>query len=601
VTEARLHALLIGAVCGALLALPALIPGFYASLLALTFTYVIAAVGVNLLTGYTGLVTVGHGGFFAIGAYATALMARQWGTSILPGLVAGAVVAALVGFALGIICLRLGGAFLAIATLGFALTIGAILNNVPFFDGREGITLGGNALVGIPIKDVGFYYLALATMALVMLFQWSIVRSGVGRAFIALRDSERPAEAMGVNVRLYKTLAFTLSAALTGIAGVLFAHHTSYVSAETFGNAWLSVDFLTAVVVGGQGSLLGSALGAAFVVLVPYYLGELRDFAFIVNGIALIAVLLFAPAGMAGLLARAVHLTVGGRPPRPSRPSSAPSPSITDRAIIGDPEPLTLRRPQLELTVTNLHVHFGGVHALDGVSLRVPARTVYGVIGPNGAGKTTLFNCISRFQPFERGEIRFRGQNLGRLGPHDLAGLGIARTFQNIKLFQSMSTLDNILVGMHVRLGAPAAAMLSLPAGRRREASMRAEAAAIAAMLGLDEVLEQQVSHLPLGYQKRVELARAIASAPKLLLLDEPVAGCNEEETQELAVTIRRINDQLGVTVVVVEHDMSLVASICDEVTVLDFGRVIARGAPAEIFNNPSVVEAYLGEPVVHA
>ncbi len=305
-----------GAFAG-LAVMPTLIPSFYASLLAFTFTYVIAAVGVNLLTGYTGLVTVGHGGFFAIGAYTTALMAKYLSTSVVPGLLTGTLVSGLIGFALGIVCLRLGGAFLAIATIGFALAIGAILNNWPIFEGREGIQLGKNAVLGLPIRDVGFYYVALVVMALVMLASWSLVRSGVGRAFIAMRDSERAAEAMGINLRLYKTWAFAISAAMTGAGGVLFAHHNRYVSAETFGDAWLSVDFLTAVVVGGQASLVGSALGAFFVVLVPYYLGELRDFAYILNGVALIVVLLFAPDGVAGVLARASRALLGKARPRP--------------------------------------------------------------------------------------------------------------------------------------------------------------------------------------------------------------------------------------------------------------------------------------------
>ncbi|MGH7319622.1 MAG: branched-chain amino acid ABC transporter permease [Candidatus Rokuibacteriota bacterium] len=306
---------LTAAALAGLAVMPTLIPSFYASLLAFTFAYVIAAVGVNLLTGYTGLVTVGHGGFFAIGAYTTALMAKHLATSVVPGLLAGMLVSGLIGFALGIVCLRLGGAFLAIATLGFALAVGAILNNWPVFEGREGIQLGKNAVLTLPIRDVGFYYVALTVMALIMLASWSLVRSGVGRAFIAMRDSERAAEAMGINLRLYKTWAFAISAAMTGAGGVLFAHHNRYVSTETFGDAWLSVDFLTAVVVGGQGSLFGSVLGAFFVVLVPYYLGELRDFAYILNGVALIVVLLFAPDGVAGVLARASRALLGkGRP-----------------------------------------------------------------------------------------------------------------------------------------------------------------------------------------------------------------------------------------------------------------------------------------------
>jgi len=254
------------------------------------------------------------------------------------------------------------------------------------------------------------------------------------------------------------------------------------------------------------------------------------------------------------------------------------------------------------LSARGVHVHFGGLRALDGVDLRVPPGSIYGLIGPNGAGKTTLFNCISRFQPYSAGAIHYRGRDLGALGPHDAMGLGMARTFQNINLFRSRSTLDNILIGMHARLGNPLAAMLSLPSGRRREGVLRGRAHQMAEMFGLTDVLDQQVVHLPFGYQKRVELARALASEPTLLLLDEPVAGCNEEETRELCEIVRAINRDLNVTVLVVEHDMSLVRAICDEVTVLDFGRNIARGAPVEILNHPAVVEAYLGETVaLHA
>jgi branched-chain amino acid transport system ATP-binding protein len=255
----------------------------------------------------------------------------------------------------------------------------------------------------------------------------------------------------------------------------------------------------------------------------------------------------------------------------------------------------------MSLRIEDVSVQFGGLQALDGVSFEVPERAIYGLIGPNGAGKTTLFNCISRFQAYHRGTIHYRGHDLGPLGPHDIVRVGMARTFQNINLFRSLSTLDNILVGMHSRLGQPIAAMLSLPAGRRREAAMRARAFEVAELFGLGDVLGQVVVHLPFGYQKRVELARALASEPTLLLLDEPVAGCNEEETAELARSIRRINREMGVTVLVVEHDMSLVRAICDEATVLDFGRKIAAGAPERILNDPAVIEAYLGEAAVHA
>jgi ABC-type branched-subunit amino acid transport system permease subunit len=275
---------------GFLLILPMFIESFYASLLTMTYIYIIAAIGVNILTGFTGLVTVGHGGFFAIGAYTTALLGKYLDVSIFPGLFAGGIAAGIVGFLLGIIFLRLSGAFLAIGTLGFAFAVGSILNNWSIFEGREGITLPTNSILGFEFADVGLYFFCLVTMIFLVMFAQSLVKSSVGRAFTAIRDSERAAESSGINLRFYKA---------------------NYVSSETFGDAWLSVDFLVAVVVGGQASFAGSILGGAFVVLLPYYLSEYRDFAFILKGIVLILVLLFAPAGLSDLLGRLYRNILG--------------------------------------------------------------------------------------------------------------------------------------------------------------------------------------------------------------------------------------------------------------------------------------------------
>lgn len=290
------------------LILPAFIESFYASLLSMTFIYIIASVGVSILTGFTGLVTVGHGGFFAIGAYTTALMAKHLGTSIVPGMLAGGITAGIVGVLLGLIFLRLAGAFMAIGTLGFAFAVGAIINNWSIFEGREGITLPPNNIIGFEFEDIGFYYVCLLTLVVILVLAWSIIRSAVGRAFKAMRDGEKAAESCGVNLRTYRTLSFAISAAFTGVGGALFAHHTNYVSSEVFGDIWLSVDFLLAVVVGGQFSLAGPVLGGAFVVLVPYYLAELRDFSFILKGVVLILVLQFAPDGLANLAAKPLKI-----------------------------------------------------------------------------------------------------------------------------------------------------------------------------------------------------------------------------------------------------------------------------------------------------
>ncbi len=283
------------------------VEGWMASQAALIIIYIIAAQGVSIVTGYTGLVTVGHGGFLAIGAYTSALLSKFFGVDLSIGIIAGGIVAGLIGFALGLVFLRLSGAFMAIGTLGFAFFIGTIVNNVPIFEGREGISLPDNRIFGMEIGDVGFYVVALVCLSLTTLFIFRLVHSGVGRAFMALRDSERAAESSGVNRVLYRTLSFSISAAITGIAGALNAHIVNYVSAEVFADIWYSVDFLVATVVGGSAMMMGPFIGGVFIVMVPFFFEQLADFAFILKGVVLIAVLLLAPAGIAEVLARPVR------------------------------------------------------------------------------------------------------------------------------------------------------------------------------------------------------------------------------------------------------------------------------------------------------
>ena len=275
-----------------------------ASQAALVVIYIMAAQGVSILTGYTGLVTVGHGGFLAIGAYTSALLTKHFGVDMLIGLAAGGIMAGAIGYGLGFVFLRLSGAFMAIGTLGFAFFVGTIVNNVPIFEGREGISLPDNHIFGVVIGDTGFYVVSILVLALTTLFVYCLIRSGVGRAFMALRDSEKAAESSGVNRVFYRTLAFSVSAAITGVAGALNAHIVNYISAEVYADIWYSVDFLVATVVGGSAVLMGPFIGGAFVALVPFFLEELADFSYILKGAVLIGVLILAPAGIADVLAR---------------------------------------------------------------------------------------------------------------------------------------------------------------------------------------------------------------------------------------------------------------------------------------------------------
>ncbi len=272
---------------------------------AVVIIYVIAAQGVALLVGYTGLVSVGHGGFLAIGAYTAALLTKNYGVDMLIAIVAGGIMSAFVGMLLGLVFLRLAGPFMAIGTLGFAFFVGTVVNNVPMFEGREGISLPPtNRLLGMQIGDTGFYYVALIVLALVTLFLYSLLRSGVGRALRALRDSERAAESSGVSRLFYRTLAFSISACITGLAGALNGLVIHYVASEVYADIWYSVDFLVAVVVGGSSMLMGPFVGGFFVVMVPFFFDRMADFASILKGVVLILVLIFAPAGVCEVVAR---------------------------------------------------------------------------------------------------------------------------------------------------------------------------------------------------------------------------------------------------------------------------------------------------------
>ncbi|MEO5882085.1 MAG: branched-chain amino acid ABC transporter permease [Caldimonas sp.] len=294
----------------ALLLLTPLVPGFkgwMAGQASLVIVYIIAAQGVSILSGYTGLVSVGHGGFLAIGAYAAALLTKYFAVDLVLAVVTGAVAAGFVGMVMGLIFLRLAGPFMAIGTLGFAFFVGTIVNNVPIFEGREGISLPPNRIFGVVIGDIGFYYASVVFLALVTLFIFSLVRSSVGRALKALRDSEKAAQSCGVNRLSYRTLAFTVSATITGAAGALNGLVVHYVSAEVYSDIWYSVDILVAAVVGGSAMLMGPIVGGAFVALLPFFLETFADFSFILKGVVLIAVLMFAPAGVCDVLARPIR------------------------------------------------------------------------------------------------------------------------------------------------------------------------------------------------------------------------------------------------------------------------------------------------------
>ncbi len=608
----------------------ALIPLGLAALIARNYTlytwslagvYVIAAIGLNLLTGYAGQISLGHAGLLAIGAYASALLAIKLGWPIAATLPAAGLLTGLVGLVLLIPALRLTALYFAIATLGFGAAVSQLLPNwSALTGGHQGLRVPKMALTATG-SDLERYLLMLLAVFVMIVLAYNLVRSHLGRAWLAMRDHEPAAQALGIYPPKLKAYAFLVSAFFTGIAGGLYAHLVGYISPGDF-HLGISITLFAMIVVGGLATIPGAILGAAFLSLLPHWLATTREFSQIFYGAALVAVVVFLPYGIWGQLllgyyrlrfsdeawaarvrtwiARLQRLT---RPLQLKlRPSSAPDvpPFTSDEALKAPSSRSNLRRTGGELLkLEDITMQFGGLKALDGVSFSVWEGEIVGLIGPNGAGKTTLFNLISRFYTPTSGRIWLNGEEITKLGPHQLIERGVMRTFQNIGLFPFMSVLDNLLVGEHRRFQSGLlSTALGLPRARREEQALKLQAERRLAEFGLAFIKDAYVWALPYGTKKLIELLRALLAEPQLLLLDEPVAGMTQEERERMAQLIRRARDEWGVTVLLVEHDMSFVMGLCDRVIALSFGKVIAEGQPEAVAAHPAVIEAYLGEEV---
>jgi len=510
---------------------------------------------------------------------------------------------ALVALVLGLPVLRLNDVYLAIATLGFGEIVRILVVLLP---GLTGGPTGANLSTGFPyeaMKRTEPWMLVLFLALLVSLFA-SLPGSRTGRAFRALRGNPRAASTAGVDVVSYKSLAFLMSAMIAGFAGAFYAHSVGSLDNGDF-RFTRAVDILGYAVLGGSGQWFGPLLGAGLLTALPILIrdglgasvGFLRGFAQlpnILNGLALVLVIIFLPGGIAS-----VFPEFGARHGR--RPRAAPLRAASAGARAAATPPAAPGAPSASpgaplLVVEDVTRVFGGVEALGGVSMRVEPGRIYGLIGPNGAGKTTLLNLISGLSSPTSGRILWQGREIHHHAAHQVARAGIARTFQGIQLFTEMSVLENVLVGRHAHLHAPLlSTWLHLPRGARQESAARAAAMSLLERLDLAPMAERPAGTLSYGDQRRLEIARALAPDPTLLLLDEPAAGMNTVETGRLGALIMDLREQ-GHTLIVVEHHMDLIMAICDEIVVLNFGRKIAQGPPERVSRDEQVMEAYLGK-----
>jgi branched-chain amino acid transport system permease protein len=554
-------------------------------ILTLCGIYALLVLGFQFVFGHAGAVSLAQATFFGIGGYITGIVATHFGAGFLvtfPLSIAGPVLLAVV---VGVPVLKLEEHYFSLATLGIGLVV--LLLAIQWSD----ITGGTNGLPGIPsIELVG---LVLSDRRSVLYFVWGLVLVGClisyqvtrglyGQAFHLMREDRVAASALGLNIAHLRFAAFILSAAYGGAAGALMAHVIHVVSPENLDLA-LMVTCLTMTVIGGRTRIAGAILGAILIVHLREWFRVLENYYMIAYGVAALSVLILAPYGLVGALER-LRAVFFWRSPGPKPPS------VSEQA----PQAAPAGHYDHILAAQNVTLAFGGVRALDGVSFSLRDGEIVGLIGPNGSGKTTLLNVISGLYVCEQGQVTFRGQDITRTPAHIISRRGIARTFQHIHLVDELSALDNIALARAGIDGAGLLKAISTIGQDRQHERARRIAMAAAERLGIAGIVMEPCGGLPYGTRRRVEVARAIATGPALVLLDEPAAGLNEQEQLDLAERIKTFAAD-GITAVVVEHNLVFLAALAERLICLDRGKVIAAGLPDAVRRDPAVIEAYLG------
>jgi branched-chain amino acid transport system permease protein len=546
--------------------------GYIHNILMQATTFAIAVFGLSVVLGLCGQINLAQAAFFGFGAYAVGLGTSDYHISYWLCLVGGCVIALLAGALLGMSTLRLGGHYLAMVTISFQQIVTLVMiNTIWLTHGPDGVSRIGRP--DLFQSSQSYLAFCVAMLALVGYFVWHLSDTRLGRAMRAVRDNELAAGVVGIDVFRTKVSAFALSAVLGGLAGGLFAGGFAYVSPDQFSFAE-SVVFLTMSLLGGVASPIGSAIGTGLLILIPEWLRFLKSVPGLylaIYGLSVILIIRYMPDGIWGFVKIATE-----RWRAKAKVHAAGLPLQLVPATIGG---------DIVLDVKGLAKYFGGLKAVDNVDIAVRRGGVHALIGPNGSGKTTTLNVLSGLYRATAGKVLLDGTDVTDMPPHLRAAAGLGRTFQNIRLFRSMTALENVVIGAE----RPGNTLIG--AG---DDALAARAMSALTFVGLGTRANELISSFSYGHQRLIEIARALAANPTLLLLDEPAAGLNSTEKLELHELLKRIAAQ-GLTILIIDHDMTLVSEAAQHITVLNFGRRIADGESMAVLRHPDVVSAYLG------